>query len=35
VGHQSYSWEMLGSEWRGSADDILDTVAAAGDGRDA
>jgi sugar phosphate isomerase/epimerase len=30
VGHQTYSWEMLGSEWRGSADDILDAVAAAG-----
>jgi len=30
VGHQTYSWEMLGAEWRGSADDILDSVAAAG-----
>jgi inosose dehydratase len=30
VGHQTYSWEMLGNEWRGSADDILDSVAGAG-----
>jgi inosose dehydratase len=30
VGHQTYSWEMLGDEWRGSVDDIMDTVAAAG-----
>jgi len=30
VGHQTYSWEMLGDEWRGSADDILNAVAAAG-----
>jgi len=30
VGHQTYSWEMLGSDWHGSADDILDAVAAAG-----
>ncbi len=29
VGHQTYSWEMLGDEWRGSADDILDSVAGA------
>lgn len=30
VGHQTYSWEMLGDEWRGSPDDIMDTVASAG-----
>ena len=30
VGHQTYSWEMLGDKWRGSPDDILDAVAAAG-----
>lgn len=30
VGHQTYSWEMLGSEWRGTPDDIMDTIAAAG-----
>jgi inosose dehydratase len=30
IGHQTYSWEMLGSSWRGSADDIMDMVAAAG-----
>ena len=30
VGHQTYSWEMLGDAWRGSPDDILDAVAAAG-----
>lgn len=30
VGHQTYSWEMLGDKWQGSPDDILDAVAAAG-----
>jgi len=30
VGHQTYSWEMLGASWRGSADDIMDMVAASG-----
>jgi inosose dehydratase len=30
VGHQTYSWEMQGTSWRGSADDIMDQVAAAG-----
>ena len=30
VGCQTYTWEMLGHEWRGSPDDILDAVAAAG-----
>ena len=30
VGHQTYSWEMMGDRWRGSPDDILDAVAAAG-----
>lgn len=30
VGHQTYSWEMQGSSWKGTPDDIMDTVAAAG-----
>jgi inosose dehydratase len=30
VGCQTYTWEMLGAAWRGSVDDILDAVAAAG-----
>ena len=30
IGHQTYSWEMLGSSWRGTPDDIMDMVAAAG-----
>jgi inosose dehydratase len=30
VGHQTYSWEMLGSEWKGTPDDILEAVAGAG-----
>jgi sugar phosphate isomerase/epimerase len=30
VGCQTYTWEMLGPKWRGSPDDILDAVAAAG-----
>jgi sugar phosphate isomerase/epimerase len=27
---QTYTWEMLGASWQGSADDILDAVSAAG-----
>lgn len=30
VGCQTYTWEMLGSAWRGSVDDILDAVAGTG-----
>ena len=30
VGCQTYTWEMLGAGWKGSVDDILDGVAAAG-----
>jgi sugar phosphate isomerase/epimerase len=30
VGCQTYTWEMLGPKWLGSADDILSAVAAAG-----
>ena len=30
LGCQTFTWEMLGEKWRGSPDDILDTVAAAG-----
>jgi inosose dehydratase len=30
VGCQTYTWEMLGAVWRGSVDEILDAVAAAG-----
>lgn len=30
IGCQTYTWEMLGRQWRGSVDDILDAVAAAG-----
>jgi inosose dehydratase len=30
VGCQTYTWEMLGEEWRGSVTDILDWVAEAG-----
>jgi inosose dehydratase len=30
IGHQTYSWEMLSSSWHGTADDIMDMVAAAG-----
>lgn len=30
VGHQTYSWEMLGTEWKGTPDDIMDAVARAG-----
>ena len=30
IGHQMYSWEMQGPAWRGTPDDIMDMVAAAG-----
>jgi len=30
VGCQTYTWEMLGDGWKGSVDDILNAVAAAG-----
>jgi inosose dehydratase len=30
IGHQTYSWEMQGTAWRGTPDDIMDAVAAAG-----
>jgi inosose dehydratase len=30
VGCQTYSWEMLGEQWTGTPDDILDAVAEAG-----
>lgn len=30
IGCQTYSWEMLGADWQGTPDDILDAVAAAG-----
>jgi inosose dehydratase len=30
IGCQTYTWEMLGRDWRGSPDDILDMVSAAG-----
>jgi sugar phosphate isomerase/epimerase len=30
LGCQTFTWEMLGAKWRGSADDILDAMAAAG-----
>lgn len=30
IGCQTYTWEMLGSDWTGSLDDILDAVADAG-----
>ncbi len=32
IGCQTYTWEMLGQKWRGSPDDILDAMAAAGFG---
>jgi len=32
VGCQTYTWEMLGRQWRGSPDDILDAASAAGYG---
>lgn len=30
IGCQTYTWEMMGDHWRGTADDILDAVAGAG-----
>ena len=27
---QTYTWEMLGDDWRGQVDDLLDWIAAAG-----
>ena len=30
VGCQTYTWEMLGQNWKGSVDSILDAVAQAG-----
>ncbi len=30
IGCQTYTWEMLGADWRGGVDDILDAIAAAG-----
>lgn len=30
VGCQTYTWEMLGPDWKGSVDDMLDAVASAG-----
>lgn len=30
IGCQTYSWEMLGAEWQGTPDQILDAVASAG-----
>jgi inosose dehydratase len=30
VGCQTYTWEMLGARWKGSVDDILDIISAAG-----
>jgi sugar phosphate isomerase/epimerase len=30
VGCQTYTWEMLGDQWHGTVDDILDIVASAG-----
>ncbi len=30
IGCQTYTWEMLGGDWRGTPDDILDAAAAAG-----
>jgi len=30
VGCQTYTWEMLGDDWRGTPDEILDAVSAAG-----
>ena len=30
LGCQTFTWEMLGEKWRGSPDDILDQMAAAG-----
>ncbi len=30
IGCQTYSWEMLGAEWQGTPDQILDAIASAG-----
>ena len=30
IGCQSYTWEMLGDDWKGTVDDILDVIAVAG-----
>lgn len=30
IGCQTYSWEMLGADWQGTSDEILDAIAAAG-----
>ncbi len=30
IGCQSYSWEMLGADWQGAPEEILDAIAAAG-----
>jgi len=30
IGCQTFSWEMLGEEWQGTPDQILDTIAKAG-----
>ncbi|HEX4764941.1 MAG TPA: sugar phosphate isomerase/epimerase [Lichenihabitans sp.] len=30
VGCQTFTWEMLGERWRGTADDLLDAIARAG-----
>ncbi len=30
IGCQTYTWEMLGDEWTGSVDDMLDVIAGAG-----
>jgi inosose dehydratase len=30
IGCQTYTWEMLGQKWKGSVDDMLDAIAAAG-----
>lgn len=30
IGCQTYTWEMLGKEWKGSVDDILDCIKKAG-----
>ncbi len=30
VGCQTFTWEMLGERWRGTADDLLDAIAGAG-----
>ena len=27
---QTYTWEMLGDEWRGTVDDLLDWIGGAG-----